>query len=201
MTDGDDGREPRWSFDTSAATHAGHFDTEVVQCHPHLPSDGSKPDDRRRPAGELAARETLPHTLPLAELQQRKVLDQVQSTCDNELGQRYGVDAGRRGDGEWRVGQAGLRDNLTDSSARSLDPAQVRAPRRHQSRLIPVEIEHDVGRLQQLRPVLTARFGQADGVADVIAAVPRPGKQLWLVDHIDLMDLGPYPLDTLRLKV
>ena len=166
-----------------AALDRDHVHAERARQPRGLGPDRADADEQQRLAAQLADRVLTggPVALALVALQLRQLLGEREQAEDGELGERPGVDAGGRRDGDAveRVGRERERgaELLAGAGVAGLDPLQARrAPGEVDEPLAGAagDAEDDLGALERVRP---ARVVEGDAALAGGVAAPAPGRQ------------------------
>ena len=183
-----------------AALDRDHVHAERAGQPRGLGADRADADEQQRLAAQLADRVLAgrPVARALVALEQRQLLGEREQAEDGELGERPGVDAGGRRDGDAVELVGGERQRgaelLAGAGVAGLDPLQARRAADEVDEPLAGaagDPEHDLGALERVLParVVERDAALADGVAD-----PAPGRQqLGQVGQLDAV-LGGDPL-------
>ena len=167
----------------AAPAGAPHLDAHGGAAARDLAADRAEPDQHQARARHLAIGVALPLMGLLHRQQPRHLAKEVEQPEDGELGQRAGMDAGGGGEGDVRLDQPGVGEELADAGAGALHPAQPRRVLRQVGRIEPVEIEHHLGLGQDVEPASPLCRRQRARDAVMVGDVARHRQQARLVQH------------------
>ena len=172
--------------------------------HPgHLNPDGSHAHNHQATARKIGAGVALPVVFRLVLEGPEKPLPERQHCHEAELSQRDRVHTTRGGEDRIRhaLGITESLDELSDASARGLNPTDTRSALGQVVEVRVIEVEEGLGTHEVGEPDLFVLVRALEGRARVVGGVTGCRDETRLVDHLDPRVDRAYALHMMRLEV